>query len=789
MLKNAIKAIVIIIILVFLSACPQEPLPNNSPSIMNITTTNQLVNFGETITLTCFAFDPDGDSLTYSWNASSGTLGSTNSSSVQWTAPDVETVTTIGVTVSEENGNSVSDFLYITVIDGNESVSNFLIQPGNEELILTWQNPSSSNFDSVEIRRRTGSYPTGPTDGDPVYTGNNESHSDSPLINGVTYYYTAYAKNYSGEWSDGVTASGIPTLDAGIRVTGVNLNKSSATLLIGNSETLIYSTLPINADNQDVTWNSSNIGVATVNSSGLVTAVSSGQAVITVTTADGGFTDTCAVTVSDITKPVTGISINPSSYTFGTIGNILQLIATITPSDATNQSITWSSSNANIAAVSLSGLVTAVSSGQAVITATTADGGFTDTCTVTVPVPEFTVSSTSLSFGDVEVGSYKDLSFTITNTGTGTLAGSVSESYLHYSIISGSGTYNLGANDSWPVTVRFSPTSSGFKSCTISTSYTNVSATGNGVSTPPPPTGVSASDGTYTDRIRISWNSVSGADGYKVYRTTSSTPIGTTTSTRTYYDYPATPGTTYSFRVKAYNDVGYSVYSSSDSGWRKVSTPSLVSPSNGSTTNDSTPYFDWSSVTGAAGYEIQIGSSTFTTSSSYYTPSSRADGTYSWKVRAKDSSNRWGNWSSSRSITIDAIRRLLVTAEYIYINDDADLTGAGEITWYFSASQVIANSDIPYWNMNTQVSISSGTSYNFTDNTFRISVENKPGNSYYINLWITEWDVFNSYTTNVSSNLFTYEGGWGIGNNKSIYASGNSDAPKGTMYYRIVKLD
>ena len=179
MLKNIIKGIVIIIILGFLSACPQEPPPDNPPSISDITATKQIVNFGESITLTCIATDPDGDSLTYSWNASSGTLGSTNGASVQWTAPDIETEIRIDVTISDGNENSVSGFRYITVNNGNESVSNFIIQQGNEELTLSWQNPSSSNFDKVEIRGKTESYPVSVTDGERVYFDEGETCTNS----------------------------------------------------------------------------------------------------------------------------------------------------------------------------------------------------------------------------------------------------------------------------------------------------------------------------------------------------------------------------------------------------------------------------------------------------------------------------------------------------------------------------------------------------------------------------------------------------------------------------------
>ncbi|MFH1841776.1 MAG: M6 family metalloprotease domain-containing protein, partial [bacterium] len=75
----------------------------------------------------------------------------------------------------------------------------------------------------------------------------------------------------------------------------------------------------------------------------------------------------------------------------------------------------------------------------------------------------------SLDFGTVTVGNYVDDTFTITNTGGGTLAGSVSEPCSHYAIVSGGGAYSLGAGQSVVVTVRFQPTISGPHACSIET--------------------------------------------------------------------------------------------------------------------------------------------------------------------------------------------------------------------------------------------------------------------------------------------------------------------------------
>jgi uncharacterized protein YjdB len=166
-----------------------------------------------------------------------------------------------------------------------------------------------------------------------------------------------------------------------VAVTGVSLNKTATAILVGGTETLTAAITPSNATNQNITWSSDNESVATVNTAGLVTAVAEGTAIITVTTADGGFTEVCAVTVNSVA--VTGVSLNKTATTLF-VGGTETLIATIAPSNATNQNLTWTTSDDSVATVNSAGLVTAVAEGTATITVTTADGGFTAVCAVTV---------------------------------------------------------------------------------------------------------------------------------------------------------------------------------------------------------------------------------------------------------------------------------------------------------------------------------------------------------------------------------------------------------------------
>lgn len=110
---------------------------------------------------------------------------------------------------------------------------------------------------------------------------------------------------------------------APVAVTGVSLNKNATTIAAGDDETLVATVAPGDATNKAVTWTSSNEGIATVTSEGVVRGVAEGNATITVTTADGGHTATCAVTVT------VGATIYPAGTFKGTVtaaGNDLPLV-------------------------------------------------------------------------------------------------------------------------------------------------------------------------------------------------------------------------------------------------------------------------------------------------------------------------------------------------------------------------------------------------------------------------------------------------------------------------------
>ena len=181
-----------------------------------------------------------------------------------------------------------------------------------------------------------------------------------------------------------------PDDDKDVAVTSVSLDKTSLTLEVGESYTLVVTVSPSNATDKSITWSSTNSSVASV-SGGKVTAKSEGTTTITAE-AHNGKTATCTVTVNEPTQEVievTSVSLNKTSLTLE-IGESETLTATVSPSNATDKSVTWTSSAQSVATVA-NGKITAIGSGTATITATTSNGK-TAICTVTVnaAVPEIT---------------------------------------------------------------------------------------------------------------------------------------------------------------------------------------------------------------------------------------------------------------------------------------------------------------------------------------------------------------------------------------------------------------
>lgn len=188
------------------------------------------------------------------------------------------------------------------------------------------------------------------------------------------------------------TLEGALVVHPEVKVTGITIT-SAMEVTVGQTLALTATVEPADATNPEVVWNiQDGMDVLTLEGNTL-TAVNPGTATVVATAADGsGVTAFAEITVNPVMA--TGIEISGAPATM-TIGTSEKLTAVVTPESTTNKAVTWQSSNEDVVVVE-NGLVTAKSVGDAIITATTADGSDKSAqVTITVKEQEYTVSVTN----------------------------------------------------------------------------------------------------------------------------------------------------------------------------------------------------------------------------------------------------------------------------------------------------------------------------------------------------------------------------------------------------------
>ncbi|MCQ2094788.1 MAG: leucine-rich repeat protein, partial [Bacteroidaceae bacterium] len=215
-----------------------------------------------------------------------------------------------------------------------------------------------------------------------------------------------------------------------IPITSISLDKTSASIHPDESITLFATISPENATNTTISWKSSDTNIATV-SNGIVTGINVGKATITATTTDDtDLSTSCEIIVTPIPILTKSISLNKSTAEM-LVDDNLTLSATITPSNATNKDVEWSSSDNSIATVD-NGIVKAIKVGTVTITAKTTDGSnLSATCNIKVVPISIYVSSVSLSKTSIDLLVEENATITATvypdNASNPTLAWSSSD--------------------------------------------------------------------------------------------------------------------------------------------------------------------------------------------------------------------------------------------------------------------------------------------------------------------------------------------------------------------------
>ena len=201
-----------------------------------------------------------------------------------------------------------------------------------------------------------------------------------------------------------------------VKVESVSLDEETLSLLVGEIATLTETVLPADAEDKDVTWETSDETVATVEG-GLVTAIAPGEATITVITVDGEKEDECVVTVDPVIVDVAGISLNKAVVSM-LEGDEVQLEVIFEPANASNKNVIWESNDESLVTVDENGLLTGISNitfeaanyatteapEPVTITAISEDGDFEASCKVLISTLGAITFLTDETWGDLGDG-------------------------------------------------------------------------------------------------------------------------------------------------------------------------------------------------------------------------------------------------------------------------------------------------------------------------------------------------------------------------------------------------
>ena len=349
----------LVALIILLAACAKEPASIQvSPATLSLTE-------GETATISAKVLPEDARYDGISWSSSNTGVATVQNGLVKAVAPGNATITAKAGEVSGTASVAVKAKI-IAVTGVSLDKTSLTLTEGDTQTLKATVSPDNASDKSVTW---TSSAPTVATVDD---TGK------------VTAVKAGEATITVKTKDGGKQATCALTVKAKVvAVTGVRLDQTEVSMYPEETVTLVATVEPDNATNKQISWTSSNSAVANVNGSGMVTALAEGSAVITVTTQDGAKTASCQVTVKKKIVHVTGVTIENWGLSL-LVNETGQINYTVKPADATDKSVTFESSNTAVATVSSTGLVTAVGTGDARVTVTTTDGGFTSSCNVKV---------------------------------------------------------------------------------------------------------------------------------------------------------------------------------------------------------------------------------------------------------------------------------------------------------------------------------------------------------------------------------------------------------------------
>lgn len=377
----ALVIIVVLIIILAKSCSNRKNNPSNGDNSINPTVNinyeNYSVEVGEEVTLYADIMENSSNTPIVGWQTEDSNIATVedlgeNSALVKGIAEGTTNI----VAIYRENGKLYKDKCLITVTskaikaEKIDIVQEDITMAMGKELLLKIKTvPDDAKLPNLIY-----------TSDDPSVVSVSEEGKVNALSLGTT---TVTVKTEDETLSDSVKITVTENGQTIINPTGLQLLGLSNGIKVGGTATIKTQISPSNATNTKLTWSSTNPSVATVNSEGVITGVSAGKTTIMASTSNG-ISSSIEITVESNTIPVTGVTINDGpSYTM-TVGGTKLLSYTVSPSNATNKKVLFTTSNRNVVTVDSNGIVGARSAGIAIITLTTEDGRKTATIKITV---------------------------------------------------------------------------------------------------------------------------------------------------------------------------------------------------------------------------------------------------------------------------------------------------------------------------------------------------------------------------------------------------------------------
>ena len=299
---------------------------------------------------------------------------------VKWSTSDASVVSVVdGVVTALANGTAV--ITAVTEDGGYTQTCTVMVMTMPESMTIA---PSELTINLGETQQMTVEF-EGADDStlrDVVWSSSDETVARVDASGILTALGGGEAVITAKSVANGLVATADVTVYVPLK--GISFEASELQMYNGDRHQLTCIFNPADADNKNVSWSSSDSSVATVTDEGVVFAWKNGEVVITAVSQEGGYEASCHITVVSGTDPVTGVTLDKSELRLVT-GRYADLIAVVSPVTAADKTLSWSSSDVEIATVDHLGRVTAGSkAGEAVITVTTTDGGFTAQCKVVV---------------------------------------------------------------------------------------------------------------------------------------------------------------------------------------------------------------------------------------------------------------------------------------------------------------------------------------------------------------------------------------------------------------------